>query len=146
MAQVLEKGNLIRVPQNHLCSNSNLNNFTLPTFYLGLQTLWAWSQPQRMTLHQVVHQGGGWLAWLKHGETISVDFKGSPNLHWQVSSNKPKLGETPYFHMPFNPVKCHSQWRSFACPKHDQTPSANLPKPLFWPLLLFPFTSNSYHT
>ena len=38
--------------------------------------------------------------------------------------------------MPFNPVKCHSQWGSFACPKHDQTPSANFPKP-FCPYLKF---------
>ena len=57
MAQVGENDILIKVPQNPLCPESNLNNFTLSTFLFCSQPLWACSKPQMMTLHQVVHQG-----------------------------------------------------------------------------------------
>ena len=43
LAQVGEQVNLIKVPPNPLCLESNLNNFTLSTFYLEPQTLWACS-------------------------------------------------------------------------------------------------------
>ena len=46
-----------KVPKNLLCTDSNLNNFTLPNYSKCPQTLWSCSKSQIMTLHQVVHQG-----------------------------------------------------------------------------------------
>ena len=40
-----------KVPQNHLCPDSNLNNFTLATFSFWSQLLWTCSEPQMMILH-----------------------------------------------------------------------------------------------
>ena len=57
VAQVGEQFNLIKVPQNPLCPESNLNNFTLSTFSLCSQLLWACSRDQMRPLHQVVQQG-----------------------------------------------------------------------------------------
>ena len=57
MAHVEENNILIKVPQNPLCPESNLNNFTLSTFLFCSQPLWACSEPKMMTLHKVVHQG-----------------------------------------------------------------------------------------
>ena len=57
MAQVGENVMLIKVPQNPLYPEPNLNRFTLATFSFWSQLLWAYSEPQMMTLHQVVHQG-----------------------------------------------------------------------------------------
>ena len=57
MAQVGENVILIKVPQNPLWPESNLNNSTLETFSYWSQLLWKCSEPQMMTLHQVVHQG-----------------------------------------------------------------------------------------
>ena len=42
--------------QNHLCPNSNSNNFVLPTFSPWPQLLWACSHDQMRPLHQVVNQ------------------------------------------------------------------------------------------
>ena len=58
IAKVGEKDIFIKVPQNPFWPDPNLNNSTLPTFYLWPQILWTWSQRQMMTLHQVVNQGG----------------------------------------------------------------------------------------
>ena len=57
VAQVGEQVNLINVPQNPSCPEPSLNNFTLATFSFWSQLLWTCSEPQMMTLHQVVHQG-----------------------------------------------------------------------------------------
>ena len=57
VAQVGEQVILIKVPQNPFWPDPNLNNSTLPTFYLWPQNLWTCSKPQIMKLHQVVHQG-----------------------------------------------------------------------------------------
>ena len=45
MSQVEENVILIKVPQNPLCPESNLNNFTLPTLSFCSQPLWACSKP-----------------------------------------------------------------------------------------------------
>ena len=57
VTQVGEQVILIKVPQNPLWPESNLNNSTLETFSFWSQLLWTCSEPQMMTLHQVVHQG-----------------------------------------------------------------------------------------
>ena len=57
MAQLGENVILIKVPQNPSCPEPNLNNSTLATFSFWSQLLWTCSEPQIMTLHQVVHQG-----------------------------------------------------------------------------------------
>ena len=57
VAHVGEQVNLIKVPQNSLCSESNLNNFTLSTLSFCSQLLCACSHDQMRPLHQVVHQG-----------------------------------------------------------------------------------------
>ena len=51
MAQVGENVILMKVPQNPLCPEPNLNNFTLATFSFWSQLLWTCSEPQMMTLH-----------------------------------------------------------------------------------------------
>ena len=51
MAQVGENVILIKVPQNPLCPEPNLNNLTLATFSFWSQLLWACSEPQIMTQH-----------------------------------------------------------------------------------------------
>ena len=51
MAQVGENVILIKVPENPLCPEPNLNNFTLATFSFWSQLLWTCSEPQMMTLH-----------------------------------------------------------------------------------------------
>ena len=56
-AQVGENVILIKVPQNPSCPEPNLNNSTLETFSFWSQLLRTCSEPQMMTLHQVVHQG-----------------------------------------------------------------------------------------
>ena len=56
VAQVWEQVILIKVPQNPSCPEPNLNNSTLATFSFWSQLLWECSEPQMMTLHQVVHQ------------------------------------------------------------------------------------------
>ena len=57
MAKVGENVILIKVPQNPLWPESNLNNCVLPTFFPWPQLLWACSHDQMRPLHQVVHQG-----------------------------------------------------------------------------------------
>ena len=57
MAQVGENVILIKVPQNPFCPEPNLNNSTLPSVSFWSEFLWTCSNPQMMTLHQVVHQG-----------------------------------------------------------------------------------------
>ena len=57
LAQVGEQVNLIKVPQNSFCPEPNLNNSTLPSVSFWSEFLWTCSNPQMMTLHQVVHQG-----------------------------------------------------------------------------------------
>ena len=57
MEQVGENVILIKVPQNPLWPESNLNKFVLPTFSPWPQLSWACSHDQMRPLHQVVHQG-----------------------------------------------------------------------------------------
>ena len=57
VAQVGEQVNLIKVPQNPSCPEPNLDNSTLPSVSFWSEFLWTWSNPQMMTLNQVVHQG-----------------------------------------------------------------------------------------
>ena len=56
MAQVGENVISIKLPQNPLWPESNLNNFVLPTFSPWPQLWWAYSHDQIRPLHQVVHQ------------------------------------------------------------------------------------------
>ena len=46
-----------KIFQNPLCPDSNLNNFTLWSFFPWPQTLWACSKPKIVILHQVVDLG-----------------------------------------------------------------------------------------
>ena len=57
VAQDGEQVNLMKGPQNPSCRELNLNNSTLATFSFSSQLLWTCSEPQMMTLHQVMHQG-----------------------------------------------------------------------------------------
>ena len=57
MEQVVEEDILVKVPQNLLWPELNLNYFVLPTFSPWSQLWWAWSHDQIRPPHQVVHQG-----------------------------------------------------------------------------------------
>ena len=75
MAQVGENVILIKVPQNPSCPEPNLNNSTLPSVYFWSEFLFTCSNPQIMTLHQVVHQGE-WFCMTKSWEVHFCWFLG----------------------------------------------------------------------
>ena len=75
MAQVGEKYILIKAPQNPSCPEPNLNNSTLPCVSFRSEFLWTCSNPQMMTLHQVVHQGE-WICMTRSWKTHFCWFLG----------------------------------------------------------------------
>ena len=123
MAQVGENVILLKVPQNPSCSEPNLSNSTLPSVSFWSEFLWTCSNPQMMTLHQVVHQG----------EQICMAKSWKVPFCWFLGFTKVALATLPKWTQSWwNLLFSHAIW---PCQASWQGKSICLPKPTsntFW--------------